>query len=463
MQTTGNDFANWNNPYNAIIGTLGNPNFAAAVMAVMGVIVFSSIFIDTFKFKLRIFAGVLAILLLFIIYKSNARQGLISYILGVGIFLIIWIWTKSKKFGIFAFITGIVIFIISVLGMLQIGPLEKYLYKASVSIRGYYWRAGIEMLSNHPFFGVGIDRYGAYFKQYREAKYPLTYGFELTSTNAHNTFIQFFATGGLFLGLIYLILNGYILKRAIFGIKNLTGNNRLLLAGIFSAWIAYHAQSLISIDNIGISIWGWVLGGAIIGLSIAADSAGNEKEVFSPRKKNYINLNQALTSGFMTLLLLVLVVIVYRGESNPYKGTELINLQDPTSRAYFKELQLKVINTQLNDPNYKLFAASRLIQGGFVDEGLVEVKKINLEDPRNLDALMLLATTYEQANNLSGAISYREKMQELDPWNAANYLALGKDYMVQGNLVKSKEMLNKILSFASDNPIAEQAKKDLAP
>jgi O-antigen ligase len=463
MQTTGNDFANWNNPYNAIIGTLGNPNFAAAVMAVMGVIVFSSIFIDTFKFTLRIFAGVLAILLLFIIYKSNARQGLISYILGVGIFLIIWIWTKSKKFGIFAVITGIVVFIISVLGMLQIGPLEKYLYKASVSIRGYYWRAGIEMLSNHPFFGVGIDRYGAYFKQYREAKYPLTYGFELTSTNAHNTFIQFFATGGLFLGLIYLILNGYILKRAIFGIKNLTGNNRLFLAGVFSAWIAYHAQSLISIDNIGISIWGWVLGGAIVGLSIAADLAGNEKEVFSPRKKNYINLNQALTSGFMTLLVLVLVVIVYRGESNSYKGTESINLQDPTSRAYFKELQLKVINTQLNDPNYKLFAASRLIQGGFVDEGLVEVKKINLEDPRNLDALMLLATTYEQANNLSGAISYREKMQELDPWNAANYLALGKDYMVQGNLVKSKEMLNKILSFASDNPIAEQAKKDLAP
>ena len=50
MQTTGNDFVNWNNPYNSVISTLGNPNFAAAVMAIMGVITFSSILIDTFQY-----------------------------------------------------------------------------------------------------------------------------------------------------------------------------------------------------------------------------------------------------------------------------------------------------------------------------------------------------------------------------------------------------------------------------
>ena len=52
-------------------------------------------------------------------------------------------------------------------------------------------------------------------------------------------------------------------------------------------------------------------------------------------------------------------------------------------------------------------------------------------------------------------------MAKLDPWNAVNYLALGKDYKTQGDLVKSKEMLDKILSFASNNPIAEQSKTEL--
>ena len=462
MQTTGNDFVNWNNPYNAVISTLGNPNFAAAVMAVMGVMIFSSIFISTFQYAQRVVAAVISILLLFVIYKSNARQGLLSYFLGVGIFLIIWLWTKNKKLGILAVAAGLVIFIVSILGMLQFGPLEKYLYKPSVSIRGYYWRAGIEMLRSHPFFGVGIDSYGLYFKEYREVGYPLTYGFEITSSNAHNTFIQFFATGGFFLGLAYLLLNGYILKQAIYGIRNLTGNNRLYLVAIFSAWAAFHAQSLISIDNIGISIWGWVLGGAIVGLSVSATAAENGKDIFSQQKKNTINLGRVMTSGFSTLLVAILVVMLYRGETNSYKSSLNVNLQDPTSRNYFKELQLKAINTPLNDPTYSLFAASRLIQSGYVDEGLAEAKKIYLQNPRNLDALLLFALTYEQLNNLPEATSYREKIAELDPWNAKNYLALGKYYKQQGDLGKSKVMLEKILSFAVTNQIADQAKIELA-
>ena len=462
MQTTGNDFVNWNNPYNAVISTLGNPNFAAAVMAVMGVMTFSSVFISTFQYAQRVVAAVISILLLFVIYKSNARQGLLSYFLGVGIFLIIWLWTKNKKLGILAVAAGLVIFIVSILGMLQFGPLEKYLYKPSVSIRGYYWRAGIEMLRSHPFFGVGIDSYGLYFKEYREVGYPLTYGFEITSSNAHNTFIQFFATGGFFLGLTYLLLNGYILKQAIYGIRNLTGNNRLYLVAIFSAWTAFHAQSLISIDNIGISIWGWVLGGSIVGLSVSATATENGKEAIFQQKKNAINLGRVMTSGFSTLLVVILVAILYRGETDSYKSSLNVNLQDPTSRNYFKELQLKAINTPLNDPTYSLFAASRLIQSGYVDEGLAEAKKIYLQNPRNLDALLLFALTYEQLNNLPEATSYREKIAELDPWNAKNYLALGKYYKQQGDLGKSKVMLEKILSFAVTNQIADQAKIELA-
>jgi O-antigen ligase len=462
MQTTGNDFVKWDNPYNSVISTLGNPNFAAAVMAIMGVITFCSMFISIFQYKQRLLAALISILLLFVIYKSNARQGLLAYILGIGIFLTIWLWSKNRKFGILALAAGLTIFIISILGMLQFGPLEKYLYKPSVSIRGYYWRAGIEMLRNHPFFGVGIDSYGLYFKEYREVRYPLTYGFEITSSNAHNTFIQFFATGGFFLGLAYLLLNGYILKQAIYGIRNLTGNNRMYLAAIFSAWIAFHAQSLISIDNIGISIWGWILGGSIVGLSVSATPTENGKEIFFQQKKNTINLSRVMTSGLSTLLVVILVAMLYRGETNFYKSSENVNLQDPTSRNYFKELQLKAINTPLNDRTYSLFAASRLIQGGYVDEGLVEAKKIYLQNPRNLDALLLFALTYEQLSNLPEAISYREKIVLLDPWNAKNYLALGKYYKEQGDLAKSKKMLEKILSFASTNQIADQAKIELA-
>ena len=462
MQTTGNDFINWNNGYNPIITTLGNPNFAAAVMAVMGVITFSAAFNSDFKIHYRAFSILLTALLLFSIYRSNARQGLLSYILGVGFFLVIWLYGKNKKLGVFTIIIGIFVVIISILGMLQIGPLERYLSKPSVTLRGYYWQAGIEMFKSHPLLGVGMDSYGYYFKEYRDVTYPLNYGFNLTSSNAHNTFIQFFATGGIFLGVAYLVLNAYILKRAIFALKNLAGNNKLILAGVFSAWVAFHAQSLVSIDNLGISIWGWVLGGSIIGLSVSASTPVDEDRRNFQLKPNNVNLSRSLISGSASILAFILISLLYRGENNTYKIMSAFDLQTQAGRAVYKEFNLRTINTYLNDPTYKLTAAMNLAQSGFIEEGLTEVLKIHTENPRNLDALNILVRTYEQTNRIPEAIIYREKISQVDLWNADNYLSLGKNYKAQGDLIKTKAMLEKILSFAAGKEIAEQAKIDLA-
>jgi len=463
LQTNGKDFVKWNNPYNSIIGTVGNPNFAAAVMAVMGVLVVSITLIKSFPKYVRITSPFVGAFLLYLIYKSQARQGLLAYILGLGVFICIWTLGKNRKLGFATIGAGIIIFILGVLGMLQMGPLEKYLYKPSVSVRGYYWRAGIEMLKHHPLFGVGMDSYGAFFKQYREVGYPLSYGFEITSSNAHNTFIQFFATGGLLLGVSYLALNAYILYRAIVGLRKLTGDNKLMLAGVFSAWIAFHAQSLVSIDNIGISIWGWVLGGAIVGLSISNDQQPAEDQKQFAVNRNQINLGRISVSVAASIVPFILIVFLYRGESDSFKSTIQFDKNNATLQAVFKDAQLKVINDPLNDPTYKLRSAMALVTNGFLDQGLPVVKKIYSENPRNMDALNALILISEQLNQLPDAINYREQMAKLDPWNAVNYLGLGKDYKAQGNLVKSKEMLDKILSFASANPIAEQAKTELAP
>jgi O-antigen ligase len=465
MQTSGNDFVEWNNNYNSIIGTLGNPNFAAALMAVIGVLIFSSIFISDFKNYIRFFGVVLAIALLVLIYKSNARQGLLSYILGIGLFLIIWLLIKRRSLGLVAIGGGVLIFIISVLGMLQFGPLERFLYKPSVSVRGYYWRAGIEMLKQNPLFGVGMDRYGAYFKEFREVGYSMNYGFDLTSSNAHNTFIQLFATGGIFFGASYLILNGYILKKAIFGLKNLGGNNQLLLAGVFSAWMAFHAQSLVSIDNIGISIWGWVLGGSIIGLSVSASSSLAEDRKPLIGRRNHINLRRVSTSTIATIIPVILITFLYRGEVNTYKAAINYDLQDQTSLVAFKDLQIKAANTPLVEYNYALSCGFSLIRAGLTEEGIEIFKKIHKSDPRNLDAINSLILTYESYNKIPDAIIYRNKMALLDPWNAVNYLVLAKNYELQGDLINSKAMVDKILSFATGpegSPIAEQAKKVLA-
>jgi tetratricopeptide (TPR) repeat protein len=340
--------------------------------------------------------------------------------------------------------------------MLQIGPLEKYFYKPSVSVRGYYWRAGLEMFVNNPLLGIGMDRYGAYFKEYREVGYPLTYGYNITSSNAHNTYIQMFATGGTFLGLSYLLLNAFILRQAIVGLMKLSGNNRFILGGIFAAWVAFHSQSFVSIDNVGISIWGWVLGGSIVGISVSSQSNPVEDQKQYMGSRIRINLKRVITSSVLTIIGIVLVSVAYRGEVNAYKSRVVLN-----TRSIFYNLQAKVTKSSFVDPTYKLNSAIALVQNDFTDEGLAALKEVYSSDERNLDAIRFLALTHESLNQTSEAIYYRIQMAKYDPWNAENYLELGRNYKKLGDSANTERMLLKILSFAPNDSISSQAKIEL--
>jgi hypothetical protein len=70
MQTSGRDFVNWNNPHNSLIGTLGNPNFAAAVMAIMGTLLLSSLFFVGFSRFQKLISLLSALMLLILIYDQ---------------------------------------------------------------------------------------------------------------------------------------------------------------------------------------------------------------------------------------------------------------------------------------------------------------------------------------------------------------------------------------------------------
>jgi O-antigen ligase len=459
MQTTGNDFVKWNNPNNSIVGTLGNPNFAAAVMAIISSILFTNSFISSMNSLLRASSMILVTLLIILIFRSEARQGLLSLIIGIGIFLATWTYYRKKLLGYFLFGAGAVTFLFSVAGMLQTGPLKNLLYKPSVGVRGYYWRAGIEMFTSSPLTGVGMDRYGAYFKEFREVGYPLRYGYQITSTNAHNTFIQFFATGGIFLGTSYLLLNFFIFIQAIKLIKKSQGVLQIYATSLFSGWITFQAQSFVSIDNIGIAIWGWVLGGAIIGLSIS-NSQDLDLEI-KPLKgnKKVIEIKQIIISSLSVIFVSILITLLYRAENNSYKANVMLNSTELNLRNTFYELQMKAINSTLNDPSYSINRAIALVQNGFIQEGLNIVEKTLSDDPRNQDALNGLSIINEDLRRYNEAIKYRLKMAEVDPWNAINYLALAEDYRIIGDVEKSLFYLEKIISFDKTSKISTEAQQ----
>ena len=462
MQHFGNDFVKWNNPYNSIISTVGNPDFAAALMAVFLVLAFTSIFATNWHIGFKVLLALFCLMVVQVIQWSQARQGLLSFGVAGGLFVVIFVWQKNRILGIIGSIGYVFVFILGLLGIFRVGPLADQLYKASVSIRGYYWRAGIEMLSNHPWLGVGVDRYGAFFRAYRENGYPVNYGYDITSTAAHNVPIQIFAMGGLFVGLSYLAILGFIIYRAIVGMKNATGKNRLLIAGVFCAWVAYEAQSIVSIDNIGIAIWGWVLGGAVIGVSLIDQQSDKVVEPEKVRKVSAKSANVALATPIISAILVLGMFFVvstqFRAESQMFNISRYAVPTDQANRNAYHPLIRKVVDIPWMNPMYKLDLGSKLAQAGFVDEGFAEIDKVIAEDPQSYAGLGLSASFYEQLHKFDKAAALREKMYALDPWGAQNLVTLGNDYLQLGQKDKAKEVGKRILSMISTDAIRQTAK-----
>jgi hypothetical protein len=232
-----------------------------------GVATFAHGLADGQSKKLRIAYFSTTFLCLLSVIATKSQQGLLVFGIGSVIPLIVFLRPRINRIQLFALsILGSLFGLLAILGMLQIGPLEKLLYKESVTYRGDYWRAGWRMATENPLFGVGFDQYGDWYRRARDIDAVLRRGPEFTSNAAHNVLIDFAASAGFLFLVAYLLLVFVTFKAAIKIIKSEEGRNPIVVA-IMAMWLAYQAQSVISINQIGLAIWGWVLSGLIIGYS----------------------------------------------------------------------------------------------------------------------------------------------------------------------------------------------------
>lgn len=473
IQMSGRDMFDWNNPYNSVISTVGNPNFASALMAIFSIVCMMSLFDKDQNLIIKFFAASCLIFSVVAIIASNSRQGLVSLSFAILFSASAYIYLIRKKLGVLFILFSISISSLAIAGMLQIGPLSRIVYKPSVTVRGYYWDAALQMLKDYPATGVGFDHYLYYFKELREVGYPLKYGFNLTSSNAHNTFLQMFANGGILLGLSYIVLTLLTLYAGINLIKKSSATNRLTAICLVAAWVAYQAQSVISIDNIGIGIWGWVLTGAVFGLS--SDSDSNNQATYNKTHEDKKNLQVALRSFIIAPILLIptliLSVSLMRMEGDTYKAKILFDnyvvqsdKNTVLSRQLKTELDRKIKNVlelPFSDPTYQVQLAYFLFDTGDQKRAIEVVNRVVEEFPRNLTAIESLAMMYGILNEPQSAIYWREKFARLDPWNGENYLQLLRLYKSLGDSESAQRMYNIILSFAPSSNEAKSALEEL--
>jgi O-antigen ligase len=462
MQVNKRDFVAWDSSFNPMLITLGNPNFASSMLAILTILALHAIFLNKLNIIYKIAALPVIVMSMYSINSSQSRQGFLVIAVGIISFLLIYSYSQKVKYRFIVYVSGMGIFLISILDMLQRGPFQNILYKDSVSVRGYYWRAALQMIQDYPLAGVGLDNYGSFFKQYRESQYPLRYGFTLTSSNAHNTFLQLFSTGGLFVGGTYFLMIVSILIIGIKLVKKVYNDERKIVIILISAWLGFQAQSLISIDNIGISVWGWLLGGAILGLFYTI-SAGEKWQVSleKARVPQRVWIFQPLISTCFLIPAVAIAIPLYQMEmkSNMIRG--LVASENEQDKSAYVGYSNEIINSAFADPSYKFLAARSLVNAGLLEKSYQEIYKLHQSDLRNLEHMAWLAEYSKSRNDVSGAILYRKEIAKLDPWNVENLLYLGNLYKENGDFYQVNAIVATISSFASNHELGQIAKESL--
>jgi len=247
-------------------GSFGNSNFHSAFM---GITAASATSIMLFS-RIKIYNKAL---LLFVtglsIYNISlsSQQGYLNFAAGVAAAGVIFL-LKSKRpiLGWIALALSSATGLLVLFGLLNQGPLADAIYKSSLQARNFYWRAAFNMMLEHPLFGVGMDGYGDWYMRARPQDY-LTSSFTTVSDTAHSVPLDIGSNGGFPLFLIYLGIIILVLTSIVRIMKRNSGFD-VIFTSIVSAWVAYQAQSLISINQLGLGVWGWSLSGLIIGYEL---------------------------------------------------------------------------------------------------------------------------------------------------------------------------------------------------
>jgi O-antigen ligase len=419
LQTINADPIKWSNPYNPIVGFLGNPNFASSFLAITALASFGLFLKPGIGIAARAASLFYIFWSLILIVRSNSQQGIM--VLGAGVVVIFFLFLiGNKRFARKLFIAPYLL-IVSIVGtlvlfaMLNHGPLASYIYKLSVRQRGFYWNAAIEMMKTHPIFGVGLDSYGDWYLGLRSSNAAF-HTPTITSNEAHNVFLNLGATGGfplLIISIALTLLSGWSI------VKYLRRNRGFnwAYAGLVGAWVGYVAQSIISISQIGLAIWGWILMGLLVGIehNSRSDGSGEDSRMATGKLTTKENLKKipkesqrAISLGVIGFIIgLFIALPVFIADSNFRSGLESKNAE-------------QFINSALAGPrdNSRITQAAQILARSNLIEQSKQLVDIVLENnPRYYNAWELKLQLEDPMKDPNAKIvqEIKNKLRKLNP------------------------------------------------
>ena len=411
IQIAGLDPVSWSTK--DTFATLGNINFLSAFLGMVAICLSIYLFNNSISFKLRIIWSIFLLADLAIVLSTSSIQGVLIFGAGITVAVFIAMYKTMKKIYwiSFLFLTIIATYF-TIQGLFNKGFLAKILFQNTIIFRTDYWHAGWVMTKTHPLTGVGLDSYGDWYRQVRGEISTLRTGPNRISNSAHNIFLDISSNGGFPLIIAYLC----ILSIAFYaGVKRIRNMNKIdfPIVALFSAWIGYQIQALVSINQVGVGVWGWLFTGAL--LATLHSHKNNEKDEGDSKKSRNrsrkIAKNNSLPPaagliGFcFGLVGFLLAFLPFKADADFKSALQSRDLnrmmaasQKVGASSFYSELTLQAaMNSNLPEPALKI------------------AMYLNERYPRNFmgwGALQALTNSTPSQKDLA-----IKKLHELDPFN----------------------------------------------
>ena len=326
LQAAGRDPLSWAPSLSfgvVTLSTLGNPNFSAAFTAITLPFLVGLLLSSGRPVAVRLVAAVAITPALAALGYFSSLQGQVA-ILTTGVVLLSWLWGRTGRvLGESVLVCLVVVsylgigplvadrswllvmvgaFLMSVVVMVLIGrerawgedalPVDEAWGRAgrrsmllgiavvpvvvavvaqgwgrivrALGERMWFWDVGVRLFLDRPLFGNGLETYGTRFAELRPTGHALVSPTHL-SNSVHSVPLGLLLGGGLVLGAVYVAINGLAAWCGVRAIRRASGDDRICLASVAAAWLAFHLQSLVSVDVAGLGVLCWILTGVLLG------------------------------------------------------------------------------------------------------------------------------------------------------------------------------------------------------
>jgi O-antigen ligase len=433
---------------NQVFSFFGNTNFASAVLSLCASTFLVLLFFESSgNFTLKFLRFILFIVATFLTFETNSIQGLSALLIVFSLTLFIKLDLKRALYkylylSISGF-AGIVVFV----GTLGLGPLGSYIGQYTVQLRYQYWLAGLKIGASSPLFGVGSDSYGDYFRTYRTQEVAERTSIDLITNNAHNVFVQSFATMGL-LGLLSVSIPFLFAVYASSRIL-VTNQSSDLAKAVSAIFLSLWSMAFFSIDNISIAVWNYVFLGVVLALNVNQSNKRVTISLETEVHRNHSRVEKVEPTKYLALTVSALLFGLswyasypdrsmqkflqnpVNPQDNSIVSTRISEIQEIANQPFVMETQYWYLASELNKVNNS--------------REIFEILDLALSKYRRDFNLLDLSAGYREQRGLQyAAITYREGQLLIEERHPRVWLSYAYDLLAAGREKDAQQAFLKV-------------------